>query len=136
MSFIQSTFKLPLARKAMAAALGCALIGTTLVAGATDASAYYRRVGIGHGYGGGYRHFGGYRRFGYHGGYHRGFGPGAIVAGAIGALAVGAIAANAYPRYGYAGPGPVYGGPGDCYIQRRRFWNGDGYFVRNVRVCD
>jgi len=69
---------------------------------------------------------------------------GGIAAGIIGGLAAGAIlgAAVSGPYYGYYGPGyyygpgPVYyGGPG-CYWTHRRFWDGWGWRVRRVRVCD
>ncbi len=70
-----------------------------------------------------------------------------VAAGLIGgALIGGAIASqNGYyggPGYGYYAPGPAYvTGPGyyggaDCYWQRQRFWDGYGWRVRNVRVCD
>ncbi len=68
-----------------------------------------------------------------------------VAAGLIGgAIVGGAIASqNGYygPGYapGYYAPGPAYvAGPGygDCYIQRQRFWDGYGWRVRSVRVCD
>ena len=41
-------------------------------------------------------------------------------------------------RPGYGGPAyvvdPGYGP--DCIWQRQRFWDGYGWRVRNVRVCD
>jgi hypothetical protein len=82
----------------------------------------------------------------------RGVGAG-IAAGLLGgAIIGGAIASNPYygpgyygpryygygPGYGYYG-GPAYvGGPygGPCYWQRQRFWNGYGWRMRSVRVCD
>jgi uncharacterized membrane protein len=67
-----------------------------------------------------------------------------VAAGLIGgAIVGGAIASqNGYYGPGYYGPG--YGGPayvvdpgyGDCYLQRQRFWDGYGWRVRNVRVCN
>jgi hypothetical protein len=74
-----------------------------------------------------------------------GWGPG-VAAGLIGgAIIGGAIASNPYP-YGYYGGGPAYyGGPGyygdggpygPCYWQHQRFWDGYGWRVRNVRVCE
>jgi hypothetical protein len=71
-------------------------------------------------------------------------GLGAAVAGGLigGAIVGGAIASqNGYygPGYGYYG-GPAYvAGPGygpPCVWQRQRFWDGYGWRVRNVRVCD
>ena len=71
-------------------------------------------------------------------------GLGAAVAGGI---VGGALAGPGYygPGYGYYGPGPGYGyygrpayvaDDGGCYWQRQRFWDGYGWRVRNVRVCD
>ena len=68
-----------------------------------------------------------------------------VAAGLIGgAIVGGAIASqNDYyygPRYapGYGGPAyvvdPGYGEA--CIWQRQRFWDGYGWRVRNVRVCD
>jgi hypothetical protein len=77
----------------------------------------------------------------------RGVGVG-IAAGLLGgAIVGGAIASqNGYygpgyygPGYGYYGGGPAYvAGPGygNCYVQRQRFWDGYGWRVRGVRVCD
>lgn len=67
---------------------------------------------------------------------------GRIAAGVIGGLAAGAIiggiaSQNGYyggPAYAY-GPGPVYY-RGDCYWHRERFWDGWGWRIRRVRVCD
>jgi hypothetical protein len=71
---------------------------------------------------------------------------GAVAAGVIGGIALGAIiggiaSQNNYygrPAYGYGpgyGPGPVYYG-GACYWQRERVWDGYGWRLRRVRVCD
>jgi hypothetical protein len=78
----------------------------------------------------------------------RGVGVG-IAAGLLGgAIVGGAIASqNGYygpgyygPGYGYYGGGPAYvADPGygpACYVQRQRFWDGYGWRVRRVRVCD
>ena len=67
-----------------------------------------------------------------------------VAAGLIGgAIVGGAIASqNAYYGPGYYGPGPAYvvdpgyGPPPGCFWQRQRFWDGYGWRVRNVRVCD
>ena len=76
----------------------------------------------------------------------RGVGVG-IAAGLLG----GAIASqNGYygpgyysPGYygpGYYAPGPAYvvdpGYGPDCYLQRQRFWDGYGWRVRKVQVCN
>jgi hypothetical protein len=67
---------------------------------------------------------------------------GRITAGVIGGLAAGALIGSAvsHPYY-YGGPygyyaaaEPVYGPR--CYIQRERFFDGFGWRVRRVRVCD
>jgi hypothetical protein len=67
---------------------------------------------------------------------------GRVAAGIIGGLAAGAIiggiASNGYGYYGQAyayGPGPVYYGP-RCWWQRDRVWDGYGWRIRRVRVCD
>jgi hypothetical protein len=68
---------------------------------------------------------------------------GALAAGIIGGLAAGAIIGSAAhgPYYGYGpgyyyGPGPVYYRGGPCYWTHRRFWDGWGWRVQRVRVCD
>jgi len=70
---------------------------------------------------------------------------GAVAAGIIGGLAAGAIIGGAVsrpyygPGYGYYG-GPAYvTGPayyGGCYWQRQRFWDGYGWRIRRVQVCN
>lgn len=74
-----------------------------------------------------------------------GWGPG-LAAGVIGgAIIGGAIASNPYPYGYYGGPGYYYGGGpayydggpyGPCYWQHQRFWDGYGWRVRSVRVCE
>jgi hypothetical protein len=76
----------------------------------------------------------------------------AVGAGVIGGLAVGAIVgsaiANSQPRYAepevvYAPPPPAYAveppeyvdGP-VCHTERRQYWDGYGYRMRRVQVCD
>jgi hypothetical protein len=70
-----------------------------------------------------------------------------VAAGLIGgALLGGAIASSPGPGYYYGPgyyPGPGYYGPayvggpyGPCYWQRQRFWDGYGWRVRSVRVCE
>ena len=71
-------------------------------------------------------------------------GLGAAIAGGIigGAIVGGAVAGPGYYGPGYYGPGyGYYGGPAyvaapGCYWQRQRFWDGYGWRVRSVRVCD
>jgi hypothetical protein len=66
-----------------------------------------------------------------------------IAAGVIGSAIVGGAIASQRGYYGdYYGPGyGYYGGPAyvedvPCVWQRQRFWDGYGWRVRNVRVCD
>lgn len=71
---------------------------------------------------------------------------GAVAAGVLGGLAVGAIIGGAAANGGYYGPGPgpgygYYGGPAyvagpPCYWHRERFWDGYGWRVRRVQICD
>ena len=68
-----------------------------------------------------------------------------VAAGLIGGAIVGGAIAS---QNGYYGPGyyaPGYGGPAyvvdpgygeSCFWQRQRFWDGYGWRVRSVRVCD
>jgi len=72
--------------------------------------------------GGGGRRFGG---GGFRGG-RRGYG-GLGAAGLIGGLALGAIAAGAAQQQYYGG---------DCYIQRRRVWDGYQWVIQRYRVCE
>jgi hypothetical protein len=65
---------------------------------------------------------------------------GAIAAGIIGGLAAGVIIGSAVngPYYApgyYYGAAPVYYGP-RCYWTRQQFWDGWGWRLRRVRVCD
>jgi hypothetical protein len=73
-----------------------------------------------------------------------GWGGGAVAAGVIGGLAAGAIigsAAGYGPYYGGYGPGYYAYAPGPayyggCYLTRQRIWDGWGWRVRRVRVCN
>jgi hypothetical protein len=64
---------------------------------------------------------------------------GAIVGGAI-ASQNGYYYGPGYYAPGYYGGGPAYvvdpGYDESCMWQRQRFWDGYGWRVRNVRVCD
>jgi hypothetical protein len=66
---------------------------------------------------------------------------GRVAAGIIGGLAAGAIiggiASNGYGYYGprYYAPAPIYYGP-RCWWTRERIWDGYGWRLRRVRVCD
>jgi hypothetical protein len=67
-----------------------------------------------------------------------------VAAGLLGGAIVGGVIAsqNGYYGPGYYGPGyGYYGGPAyvvepSCFWQRQRFWDGYGWRVRSVRVCD
>ena len=69
-----------------------------------------------------------------------------VAAGLLGGAIVGGAIASQNGYYGGPGYyGPGYGGPAyvvdpgygpDCYVQRQRFWDGYGWRVRNVRVCN
>ena len=71
---------------------------------------------------------------------HDGLGVG-LAAGLIGGAIVGSAIANSPPP-----PPAYYGGPAyydepppppvGCYWQHQRFWDGYGWQVRNVRVCE
>lgn len=61
------------------------------------------------------------------------------VAGGLigGALLGGAIASQQRPAYGYGyAPGPVYVEEPACHLVRERFWDGYGWRIRRVQVCD
>jgi hypothetical protein len=76
----------------------------------------------------------------------------AVGAGVIGGIAAGAIIgsaiANSQPRY--AAPAPVYDAPPPpayidepeyvegpvCHVERQRFWDGYGWRMRRIQVCD
>jgi hypothetical protein len=60
-----------------------------------------------------------------------------LVGGLIGGAIVGGAIASSRPAYG----GPVYvegppPPPPGCYWTRQRFWDGYGWQVRPVQVCD
>jgi hypothetical protein len=67
-----------------------------------------------------------------------------VAAGLIGGAIVGGAIASQNGYYygpGYYGGGPAYvADPGyygpPCYWQRQRFWDGYGWRVRNVRICN
>lgn len=66
---------------------------------------------------------------------------GAVAAGIIGGLAAGALIGSAVASPHYYGPGPYYGpapvyyGP-HCWFERQRVWDGWGWRIQRIRVCD
>jgi len=57
--------------------------------------------------------------------------------GILGGAIAGAAIANSRPAYGYGyAPGPVYVEEPACRLVRERFWDGYGWRVRRVQVCD
>ena len=63
-------------------------------------------------------------------------GGGALAAGIIGGLAVGAIIGSAAASPYYAPPpAPAYYGPA-CYWTNQRVWDGFGWRIRRVQVCN
>ncbi len=67
-------------------------------------------------------------------------GGGDVAAGVLGGLAVGALvgSAVAQPRYyaPYYAPAPVYVPAPRCWLERERVWDGYGYVIQRVRVCE
>jgi hypothetical protein len=58
-----------------------------------------------------------------------------VAGGLIGGALLGGAIANSRPAYGYA-PGPVYVEEPACRLVRERFWDGYGWRVRRIQVCD
>ena len=73
-------------------------------------------------------------------------GDGSIAAGIAGGILGGALVGSALagpPVYAAPPPPPVYYGPAPVYVAepecrwfRQEYWDGFGYRVRRVRVCD
>jgi len=62
-----------------------------------------------------------------------------VAGGLIGGALLGGAIASSRPAYGYGygyAPGPVYVGEPACRLVRERFWDGYGWRVRRVQVCD
>ena len=67
---------------------------------------------------------------------------GGVAAGVIGGVAAGALIAGASRGYSsdyyapsyYGGPAYAYGP--SCHMERERVWDGYGYRIRRVRVCN
>jgi hypothetical protein len=67
-------------------------------------------------------------------------GGGDVAAGVLGGLAVGALVGSAasQPRYyaPYYAPAPVYVPAPRCWLEHERVWDGYGYVIQRVRVCE
>ncbi|MBN9593925.1 MAG: hypothetical protein J0G36_01100 [Afipia sp.] len=62
-----------------------------------------------------------------------------VAGGLIGGALLGGAIASSRPAYGYGygyAPGPVYVEEPACRLVRERFWDGYGWRVRRVQVCD
>ena len=62
-----------------------------------------------------------------------------VAGGLIGGALIGGAIASSRPAYGYGygyAPGPVYVEEPACRLVRERFWDGYGWRVRRVQVCD
>ena len=71
-------------------------------------------------------------------------GGGDLAVGLLGGLAAGTVVGTAIaqpryyyypPYYPYYAPAPVYAPPPACWFERRSVWDGYGYVVQPVRVC-
>ena len=63
----------------------------------------------------------------------RGVGVG-IAAGLLGGAIIGGAIASSRPAY--AAPAPVYVEAPACRLVRERFWDGYGWRMRRIEVCD
>ena len=63
----------------------------------------------------------------------RGVGVG-IAAGLLGGAIIGGAIASSRPAY--AAPAPVYVEEPACRLVRERFWDGYGWRMRRIEVCD
>ena len=63
---------------------------------------------------------------------------GGLIGGALfgGALAGGPVYAAPPPPPEYYAPAPVYIDEPECRLVRQRYWDGFGYRIRAVQVCD
>lgn len=60
-----------------------------------------------------------------------------VAGGLIGGALIGGAIASSRPAYGYGyAPAPVYVEEPACRLVRERFWDGYGWRVRRVQVCD
>jgi hypothetical protein len=63
-------------------------------------------------------------------------GGGDVAAGVLGGLAVGALVGSAAAQPRYYAPERVYVPRPHCWVQRRHIWDGYGYVIDRVRVCE
>ena len=63
-------------------------------------------------------------------------GGGDVAAGVLGGLAVGALVGSAAAQPRYYAPAPVYVPAPRCWLEHERVWDGYGYVIQRVRVCE
>jgi hypothetical protein len=59
-----------------------------------------------------------------------------VVGGLIGGALLGGAIAGSRPAPVYVAPAPVYVEEPPCRLVRERFWDGYGWRMRRVQVCD
>lgn len=59
-----------------------------------------------------------------------------VVGGLIGGALLGGAIAGSRPAPVYVAPGPVYVEEPPCRVVRERFWDGYGWRMRRIQVCD
>jgi hypothetical protein len=59
-----------------------------------------------------------------------------VVGGLIGGALLGGAIASSRPAPVYVAPAPVYVEEPPCRVVRERFWDGYGWRMRRVEVCD
>jgi hypothetical protein len=59
-----------------------------------------------------------------------------VAGGLIGGALIGGAIAASRPAPVYVAPGPAYVEEPACRLVRERFWDGYGWRMRRVRVCD
>jgi hypothetical protein len=68
-------------------------------------------------------------------------GSGDLAVGLLGGLAAGTVIGSAvaqpryYAPYYYYAPAPVYVPAPRCWFEQRRVWDGFGYLIEPVRIC-
>lgn len=59
-----------------------------------------------------------------------------VVGGLIGGALLGGAIAGSRPAPVYVAPAPVYVEEPPCRVVRERFWDGYGWRMRRIQVCD